>query len=461
MTQKKILIIISAIISLLLVSGIVATVFLIKNGKTEKIISQTDYVIENSTVTTVTTQKENTQKPNSNQDHGASSSVTSNNKSSSATSNNIVNSTAASLSKTDQLASEIKIFNQNLITVSNTVAKDVLSYAEYTDKKTGKKMPYRMSIPKNYKSQKNPVVLMLHGIGERGTDNTSQIAGFGKAFVSANDYMSQAIVIIPQIPDTDTWSYNNQQTGYLDAVKRLVDEMILKYNGDTDRVYITGISLGGMATWNMLYAYPNFFAAAVPVCGGVAYRDPTPYLSVPTWIYHGTEDTVVSYNLSWNIYQDILNAGGKLAKFVSMEGMPHRIWHDVYADRNLFCWMFSQNRKTYQSIDYKYTNIFSIVSPENEVLVTQNDFLYAVPNYEQPFTIEITLTDAAAAKLKKAYEKNTGKLFSFYYGNTKIYDYQMLTIPKNNQLKILYDTNVRTNFVSFYNAIDQIAKVNR
>ncbi len=228
----------------------------------------------------------------------------------------------------------------------------------------GKVLPYRILYPENYdKSKKYPVILFLHGAGERGNDNTKQLTHGSRLFLAdSNRKKFPCFVIIPQCPQDGYWSsakidrstspitigFDYEATGItwplqsaIDIVKQLTkDEKV-----DRKRIYITGLSMGGMGTFEAVYRNPGLFATALPICGGgdtVHYDNRVK--AVPFWIFHGDADAVVNVNLSRSMVAK-LKASGVNVKYTEYPGVNHNSWDNAFAEPTYLSWMFSQKRK--------------------------------------------------------------------------------------------------------------------
>lgn len=329
--------------------------------------------------------------------------------------------------------------------ISTTSIIDVVEVYKYDDKfviptaqafsfhdnNTGNTLPYRLFLPKNYSvSKKYPVLLFLHGLGEIGTDNKSHLPHFQQAFKVAGDLLSQAIIILPQ--SSHGWGDAVDQYSDLSTAKRLLDSIITQYNGDRNRIYITGLSLGGYATWNMLENYGNFFAAGVPVCGWGNTSAASVLANIPIWIFHGTNDTTVNINSSEAMMRAITSAGGQMIEFTRLNGIAHNAWDYAYTNREMFCWMFSQNLETHQSHDYHYIEYFKVTAPDNKVLFTEKDISFVSHmSLDGKQYIEAEIENSSFEVLRKAYKENIGKTFTVFYGSEKLYTFKFPSEPKD------------------------------
>ena len=234
----------------------------------------------------------------------------------------------------------------------------------YTDA-NGNTMPYRMFVPQAYMTpgQDVPVVLFLHGAGEKGDNNNDQVASHVGGLIS-NTQGSEftGILVAPQLPDqgSNRWfstvinNGNGTSTTAFDMVMGMVDKAIVDYDIDVDRQYLTGLSLGGEGTWVLAQENSDRFAAIAPMSGRTTTFtwDVDALKEIPTWAFHGDSDNVVPYQDSVDIVTAIEAAGGD-PLFTTVDG-GHAIWSPiydggVYADdatgysSDLYTWMYSQS----------------------------------------------------------------------------------------------------------------------
>ncbi len=323
----------------------------------------------------------------------------------------------------------------------------VFRYENFNDAQSGKSMPYRLHLPENRKSgKKYPVILFLHGAGEIGSDNNQHLGNFSQGFSIAGDLLSNAIIICPQTPEW--WSVfdyeTNAQTGYLALAKRLTDSIVKKYDGDTNRIYLTGLSMGSFATWSMLEVYPNYFAAAVHVCGGGGNYAHQVFVDTPIWIYHGTADPTVPYNSSLETYEAIVNVGGKNVKFTTLEGVAHNAWDYAYKDRAMFSWLLAQNRKNKNMVD-NYKGMLEIISADGTVIIDEKNIenLWGSSSGTEEF-IELYFDTQADSLLKQKYKKDKNQTFSLKLLGEKIYDFKLTEYPESKKIIIKKTVNDET-----------------
>jgi predicted peptidase len=220
-------------------------------------------------------------------------------------------------------------------------------------------LAYRILFPKKFDpAKKYPLIIVLHGAGERGHDNDSQLKYGPKLFLE--DTIRQnypAIVVFPQCPENGFWSnvkveqndagkfkFNFQEGGEptkaMHALLGLVDQMLDKPFVSKKQVYIGGLSMGGMGTFEILRRKPNTFAAAFAICGGDNTNNVGKYAKkVPLWIFHGQKDSVVPFDHS-QVVVDALIAAGATPKFTIYPNDDHNSWDDAFAEPNLIPWLF-------------------------------------------------------------------------------------------------------------------------
>lgn len=198
---------------------------------------------------------------------------------------------------------------------------------------------YLLSLPDGYQAdapKKWPLIVFLHGAGERGTD-LEMIKKHGPPKLIAAGQKFDAIVASLQCLPRQIWNPH--------GVKALTDHLIKTLRVDADRVYLTGLSMGGFATWETALEYPDTYAAIVPICGGAGVRfvmaDRIKHL--PVWIFHGARDPVVEPAYSQKMYDALKKVGGNV-KLTLYPDALHDSWTAAYNDPELWKWMFAQKR---------------------------------------------------------------------------------------------------------------------
>ncbi len=212
----------------------------------------------------------------------------------------------------------------------------------------GQNYPYVVYVPPEYDPQRAwPVILFLHGSGERGRDGLRQTeVGLGRA-IRLHRSRIPAVVVMPQCPPGRTWD-----DAMLEVALRCVQQASQRYRLDPRRVYLTGLSLGGAGAWRLAAELPGRFAAVVPICGFVGdprTRPPTelvarmaPHLArTPIWCFHGAADPAVSVEQSRTITAAVKAAGGRV-RYTEIPGAGHNVWDRAYGDPNLWKWLFAQ-----------------------------------------------------------------------------------------------------------------------
>jgi len=217
---------------------------------------------------------------------------------------------------------------------------------------------YRVLFPKNYNTNISyPLVVFLHGSGERGNDNEKQLVHGSTLFTdSLNQIKYPAIVLFPQCSENDSWINildNKNSFSFIDNKKptkpmEMVLRMIKYYKNnesvDSKRIYVLGLSLGAMGTYDIICRYPKTFAAAIPICGGVNLDRLKSVRKVPIRIFHGTNDNVVSVEFSRNAYIELKANGSQKVEYKEYPGVDHNSWTPAFAEPDFMSWMFSQHK---------------------------------------------------------------------------------------------------------------------
>lgn len=223
---------------------------------------------------------------------------------------------------------------------------------------------YRMLLPENYDKNKNyPLVLFLHGAGERGNDNERQLTHGSNLFLEpANRKNFPAIVIFPQCPKDKYWidiSIREKIRGKgnpdfeesiklpseeLALVNELIDQTIKKEKVNKKQVYVMGLSMGGFGTFETLARWPKKYAAAVAICGGGNINLTKKYAgNTAIWITHGAKDEVVPVRLSQRVY-DALKEHGSDVRYTEFPEVNHNAWDMTFAMPELLPWLFSNSK---------------------------------------------------------------------------------------------------------------------
>ncbi len=205
------------------------------------------------------------------------------------------------------------------------------------------RLNYLLHLPDGYRAdadQRWPLILFLHGAGERGDDlSLVKLHGIPKVAMLLDEF--PFIAVSPQCPAHHWWSdYRLVLIGLLDAIAE-------NYLVDTDRVYLTGLSMGGFGTWHLAVEHPDRFAAIAPICGGGfwAYSFPERVCAikhVPTWAFHGAKDEVVPPRES-EVLVEALEACGGDVKLTMYPDAEHDSWTETYDDPKLYSWFLSHS----------------------------------------------------------------------------------------------------------------------
>ncbi len=265
---------------------------------------------------------------------------------------------------------------------------DAMQKLTYTHEADDTTMPYRLHVPEGYDPQdtetKYPIILFMHGAGERGDDNTSQLNNVIDRLFQLQSNSLDCIVIAPQCPGSERWvetSWEKDNDNYddsqvtkkrLDMVVELVKQIQKEYSGDTDRTYVMGISMGGAATWNLLMNHNKMFAAGIPICG---FSDPQKaaqtLANVPIWTAHAEHDGVVQV-----VSTDELVAAVEQA--ATDKGVTKQITYTRYAGHyNHDCWsrFFEED-----GVDCVNWLLSKRLSTREEIVVPEGELAAAIEN---------------------------------------------------------------------------------
>lgn len=188
-----------------------------------------------------------------------------------------------------------------------------------------------------YSSDKKlPLILFLHGAGERGDDiDLVKKHGIPKL---CEEMKLPFITVSPQCPEDSWWT---QET---EALKALLDEITANYYVDTDRIYLTGLSMGGFGTWEMAVHYPDLFAAIAPMCGGGKIEKAYLIKDLPIWVFHGAKDPVVPIENSKKMVDKLKELGSNV-KFTVYPEAEHDCWTQSYSNPELYKWFLTHKKE--------------------------------------------------------------------------------------------------------------------
>jgi predicted peptidase len=219
----------------------------------------------------------------------------------------------------------------------------------------GLKLPYRLLKPVNHDPEKAyPLVLFLHGAGERGTDNTIQLVhGMADFSSDLNRLRYPCFVMAPQCPAEQKWveidwtldshEMPAEPSSALKLTLAAMDQLATEFKIDAKRLYVTGLSMGGYGTWDLVQRFPDKFAAAVPVCGGGDEQHAAKLAKLPLWAFHGVHDKAVKPERSRRMIATIQQAGGKPG-YTEYPDVGHDSWNRAYSDPHMLSWLFKQKR---------------------------------------------------------------------------------------------------------------------
>lgn len=228
----------------------------------------------------------------------------------------------------------------------NTVAQDFPEFDRLQYKTSDDTLLYRLLKPAVQKDgERYPLVIFLHGSGERGNDNVVTLKHIAPLFLKeSNRSKFPCFVLVPQCPANENWTYPDwyqEPKEPLSSVLALIDSLKSLPFIDSTRIYITGLSMGGYGTWYLLTKYPEKFAAAVPICGGGDTHQAEKFKHVPIWNFHGAKDDAVPIERSRSMIQALKDAGAK-PKYTEYKKVGHDSWVNAYAEPDLLPWLFGQ-----------------------------------------------------------------------------------------------------------------------
>jgi predicted peptidase len=215
------------------------------------------------------------------------------------------------------------------------------------------KLPYRIYSPRSIEDEAvYPLIIFMHGAGERGSDNTSQLKhGVGSIIRFIERFNKPAFVIAPQVADGLQWVDTpwfddahvlpRSPSTSMSLLLGLIDLVNHKLPIDRSRIYITGISMGGFGTWDLLMRRPNEFAAAIPICGGGDETSAHLIRDIPVWVFHGGDDQVVKTHRSRNMIQALEGVAGR-PRYTEYPGVGHDSWTVTYDNPKVLQWLFEQ-----------------------------------------------------------------------------------------------------------------------
>lgn len=200
-------------------------------------------------------------------------------------------------------------------------------------------LDYLLFLPKDYgvETQKEwPLILFLHGAGERGDDlELVKVHGIPKIVEQKEDF--PFIAVSPQCPEFSWWTHE------VEALNALLDKIVETYAVDEDRIYLTGLSMGGFGSWELAMKYPDRFAAIAPICGGGEPEKVCVLKEVPVWVFHGAKDETVPLKRSKEMVEALKACDGNV-KFTVYPDAGHDSWTETYDNPELYKWFLKHTR---------------------------------------------------------------------------------------------------------------------
>jgi predicted peptidase len=218
---------------------------------------------------------------------------------------------------------------------------------------TGFELPYRLYTPNS--TDPLPLVILLHGAGERGSDNLRQLK-HGVASLLSEAFREEfpCYLLVPQCPEGSLWAevdwtsttpkFPENLTSPARACLDLIDQICTEFSIDSRRLYLTGLSMGGFGTWDWACRLPDKFAAILPICGGISTSQLVKIQVLPVWTFHGALDDVVSVELSRNAFNALQDLGSTV-KYTEYPNHGHDSWTDTYSNIDVWSWLFAQTKK--------------------------------------------------------------------------------------------------------------------
>ena len=240
------------------------------------------------------------------------------------------------------------------------------------------RLPYRLLKPAGFDAAKKyPMVILLHGAGERGDDNKAQLKWGGGLFSDAKVMEKYpAFVLVPQCAKEKKWVEIDWSAENVVApadagttqkmLLAVVDAVQAEFPIDADRLYLTGLSMGGFGTWDLITRYPARWAAAAPICGGGDKSKAAAAKAIPVWAFHGSADGVVKPVRTKEMVDAIAAAGGNVAH-TEYAGVGHDSWSGAFSEPNFLPWMFAQKRGTPAKMELAASSLTALAMPPAEV----------------------------------------------------------------------------------------------
>ena len=240
------------------------------------------------------------------------------------------------------------IASQASITQSDYISDEVVV--------KGEKYPYLLLPPRNIVEDKTyPLVVFLHGAGERGNDNNKQKRHFPELMASAEyQALHSTFVLAPQCPQKESWvdvnwssekstPYKSTATMPMQGAIAALQKVVAEYPIDLESISLTGLSMGGYGTWDLAMRHPYWFASAIPICGGGDENNAARFAGLDLQVWHGEDDKVVPAFRSQNMVKGIINLGMKVDYF-ELPDTKHNSWYVAYRRKEFMNFLFSSKR---------------------------------------------------------------------------------------------------------------------
>lgn len=227
----------------------------------------------------------------------------------------------------------------------------IFSKQQYINEQ-GETLNYRLLLSDYDPDRKYPLVIFLHGSGERGNDNEAQLKwGVQNFATDTHMRIHPSLILAPQCPKNMSWgNFSNDDmvlrpkpTKPMELLIELIQQTIKTMPVDVNRIYITGLSMGGYGTFDAISRYPDLFAAAVPVCGGGDVTKASLISKIPIWIFHGALDATVTPNHSQNMVNALTDKGSNPG-FTLYPEVGHFAWIAAYSDPMMMAWLYRQHK---------------------------------------------------------------------------------------------------------------------
>ena len=239
------------------------------------------------------------------------------------------------------------VFSLSVVYASDAFEKRVF------ESEDGGSLRYRIHVPESVSADNvAPLVLFFHGAGERGSDNEAQLKhGVSELLEYAVSRNEPAVIVAPQCPKGKQWvdtpwsdlehTMDKAPSESMALVLELLDSIVEERWIDRRRIYVTGLSMGGFGTWDIVQRRPKFFAAAMPICGGGDVNLAKRLTKLPLWVFHGDSDKVVFTSRSRDMVAAIRALGGSPI-YTEYPDTKHNSWTPTYSDAKILDWLFSQ-----------------------------------------------------------------------------------------------------------------------